>query len=50
MFELFNRDPEQEKRLRPQALSLVTLVLCLGAIAPSLYAREFFFDHHPPAV
>ena len=48
MFELFNRDPEQEKRLRPQALSLVTLVLCLGAIALSLYAREFFLTiTHP---
>lgn len=46
--ELYGRDPEQERQVRAQTLTLVTLVLCFGAVCLSVFAREFFLTVTSP--
>lgn len=42
MLDLHVRDPDSERVLRARTLNYVTAVLCFGAVALSVYAREFF--------
>ncbi len=49
MLELYNRDPSQERSVRAQTLTLVTLVLCIGSVCLSVFAREFFLTVTDPA-
>ncbi len=49
ILELHSRDILQERRVRAQALTYVTLGLSLGAVCLSVFAREFFLIVTPPS-